>query len=353
MKQFTQKVTFIALVLIFTCCVISCKKDNNGISGGGNPPTTQGSIYWGWTDGDQGVNLSTGKFVNVRQKNWLDGFDISWDNKKILSFTDYELGSFNFDEYRVIYRNISDGALTYSNYDDGKSIYNFIFEWGDIKTTSGKISPDEKFIALDAQLFSDLPISVISVAQKEIISGFEVSGVNLNYYGRPIWTADNNLIFRIAQTLYKSSPSDNYQTAKVLTNFTGTVTNVTVNPQGTKLAFRKNKHLWLSNIDGSNMQQITNSQTLDFVDYDGETKPVFSPDGKYIAFIGATKRGTPWSDHDYPDGSWVVSVGGRYGYIIILPADGKLYDLDDKDGGAFWLKNGSSFVPCNGELIWR
>ena len=36
---------------------------------------------------------------------------------------------------------------------------------------------------------------------------------------------------------------------------------LTVNPQGTKLVFRQKGHLWLANIDGTDLRQITTSKT--------------------------------------------------------------------------------------------
>ncbi|MFJ1438779.1 hypothetical protein ACILPE_03445 [Capnocytophaga canimorsus] len=61
-----------------------------------------------------------------------------------------------------------------------------------------------------------------------------------------------------------------------------------------------------------------------------------------------------WSDHDYPDGSWVGAVGGKFGYISVIPADGKLYNLDDKNSGAISLtRSGKRGIPCDGHLVWR
>ncbi|MBX3255969.1 MAG: PD40 domain-containing protein [Chitinophagaceae bacterium] len=347
-------------ILLCLCVItaVSCKKstDDNTVREGAvkNLP---GTIYWYFAGSAGYYEFNSGKFVEEMMKmgvgsSRFDAFDISWDNKKLLLTMDVE-GTFNFDERRLVLRDKSD-HLTYQNIQDGNNIKDFTFEWGEIATTYAHLSPNEKYVAVDAQFFSDLPVSILGT-DGTLISSWVVNGVSFLNYGIPVWTADNTLYFRIGNNLYKSGAADGFSTApKVLALDQGS-SFVTVNPQGTKIAFRRNKHLWMCNIDGSQLQQITTSQTFDAIDYDGENRPVFSPDGKYIAFTGATRSGTPWSE-EFPDGSWVVTTGGKFGYIIVIPADGKLYDLDDKHGGAIWLTHpgsGSRAVACSEMLIWR
>jgi Tol biopolymer transport system component len=54
--------------------------------------------------------------------------------------------------------------------------------------------------------------------------------------------------------------------------------NVAVSPDGERLAFIKNNHVWVMNIDGSNVQQLTAPGGDN-----AESFPTWSPDGKYIA----------------------------------------------------------------------
>ena len=68
-----------------------------------------------------------------------------------------------------------------------------------------------------------------------------------------------------------------------LTNINPTLSNPTplhpaASPDGKRVAFIINKHVWTMNIDGSNLKQLTAS------DNDNEESfPTWSPDGKYIA----------------------------------------------------------------------
>lgn len=347
----------ICLGCLFFLC--ACQKNNNGSNNGNTPANLPGTLYWFFAGSAGSYTLSTGDYLEEMMKmgtasSHFDAFDISWDNKKILLTMDVE-GTFNFDERRFVVRT-KNNNISYNDIKSGNNLLDFNFEWEDVSDTYAHLSPNEKYVAVDAQHFSDLPIVILDAENGNLVSGWEVSGVSFLHYGIPVWTADNTLYFRIGSVVYRCSPDDGYASApKVLTLPAGS-SFLTVNPQGTKFVFRNSKHLWMCDIDGSNLQQITTAATYDVIDYDGEQRPVFSPDGKYIAFTGATKKGTPWSDHDYPDGSWVVSTGGKYGYIIVIPADGKLYDLDNENSGAVWLrKPGSSAngIPCSGSLIWR
>lgn len=291
------------------------------------------------------------KWTSMGAGNLYDDFHISWDNKKILLTLDAE-GSFNFDERRYLLRNIKDD-FKYKKLSDGKNIFDKIYTWSDISYMEAAISPDEKYIAISAQHFSELPLTIIDTSTGKEVSQWVDESVGFLYYGKPVWTNDNTLYFRIGKTLYKSGPSDGYKKAVKLLEV-GNASYITVNPQGTKLAFRKNKHLWIADIDGRNLKQITTSEVAGITDYEGESMPVFSPDGKYIAFTSNGKRGAAWSDHDYPDGSYVSATGGKFGYLAVIPADGKLYDLRKKNNGVIILKNSDGFnIPSTKVPIWR
>lgn len=344
------------LLLCATILLNSCKKDQDN----NQPQSTQnlpGTIYWKFA-GDVGYQeLGSGKYVKRKMSigagsSMFDAFDISWDNQNILLTVNP--GSWIHDERRILFRKNTDGLLS-ANVNDGSNKFDFQYYWDDISYTDAYISPNTKYVAIGAQHFADHPITIVDTETKKTVSSWYVSGVSFLSYGSPVWTADNTLYFRIGNNLYKCSPSDGYKSAPRVLALPSGASSVTVNPQGTKMVFRNDKHLWMCNMDGSDLLQITTCKTTDFINYDGENDPAFSPDGKFIAFTGSTKRGVPWSDFDYPDGSWVAGVGGSYGYIVIVPSDGKLYDLDNLNSGAIWLKDPDSDygIPSSHWLIWR
>ncbi len=349
----------VRFMLLFSVAIVlgACKKNNSNAPTNSETKHLPGTLYWNFA-GEVGYQeFKTGKYVKRKMSvgigsSRFHSFDISWDSQNILLAIDpgFSVSS----QCRIVYRKNTDGLIANST-DDGTNQYDFMYEWDRIWGVAVHISPNGKYAALDAEHFADQPIVILDITTGEIVSSWLVEGISFLQYGSPLWTADNTVYFRIADKIYKSSPANHYQSAPRVAVLPAGASSVTINPQGTKMVFRNKKHLWMADIDGSNAKQITTGRTTDFINYDGENDPVFSPDGKYIAFTGSTQRGVPWSDHNYPDGSWVATVGGSYAYVVIIPADGKLYDLDDKNGGAIWLKEpgGLYGVPSSHWIIWR
>jgi len=101
-----------------------------------------------------------------------------------------------------------------------------------------------------------------------------------------------------------------------------------VSPDGSKIAFSWAGEIWKANIDGSNLQRLTNNPATD-------SQPLFSPDGSHIAFV-STRPGSPQifvmhsdgtlpkqvSFHSagysladwFPDGKSVLAIGSRDHY---------------------------------------
>lgn len=284
---------------------------------------------------------------------WLyDDFDISWDNKKILLTMDVNW-TFNFDERRYVLRKIEDSFKKKDLDEDGKNLIDNTYEWWDISYLTARISPDEKYLALEAQHFSDLPITIIDTKTWKEVSQWEVKWVSFLKYWTPTWTLDNSVYFKIWTWLYKSSPSDWYKSAPKILDISG-ASYVSVSPDWKKVVYVKDEHLWLSNIDWSDMKQITKSKTIDWISWEGERLPTFSPDWKYIAFTSKATWWYAWSDHNYPDWSYVSATSSRFWYLTVIPADWKLYDLDDKNSWAVFPKNSDwHLIPSTVAPIWR
>ena len=351
--QLVARCTPAALIVAAAIALTSACSNQDGAS------RLSGTLYCSFAGKVSYYDLDASKFVGNAMRmgagsSLFDSFDVSWDRQKILLFVKPK-GSITTNMRRLVVTPMRDG-ITYDSLASQQNRHDFNLERGDISYTYGHLSADEQFVAIEAQYFKDIPTSLVSLKDQRIVASWQVNGVSLQDYGAPIWTRDNQIFFRIGTDLYRASPKDGYQQAEKLLSFDDGASFVTVNPQGTKIAFRQNRHLWLANIDGSDLRQITTSKTSQVVKYDGERRPTFSPDGKFIAFTSATQRGAPWSDRDYPDKSWVSVVGGEFGYLAIVPADGKRYDLDEQGSGATWLRQSNDSkrgIPCSSSLIWR
>ena len=223
-----------------------------------------------------------------------------------------------------------------------------------------RISPNKKYIAVDSNDSEERGVLLFNTQTGKLIADFTkgLTRDDLSYQSTPVWTENNEMYSAIKGVLYRWKEAYGDVVEEVLTLNEGKgASYVTVNPQGTRVAFRYKKHLWVQNIDGSDLHQVTTSEIKDFK-YEGEYHPVFSPDGKYIALVGSARIGGSWTDYDplQPRFGGTVVVGNGYGYVFVIRDDGKLYDLEnDKSGFIVLRKEGEkSGVPSYfSGMMWR
>lgn len=154
-----------------------------------------------------------------------------------------------------------------------------------------RVSPDGKYAALtifgyDKQIYDKDCVVIFDIASSQEVARFE------GKYGAS-WTKDNGLIMAGS---YKSASVNGQEyhsknpgiflcapDLKTLRRIDPELDDPApyhpaLSPDGQKLAFILNNHVWTINIDGGNMKQITE------VDNDNiESFPVWSPDGKWLA----------------------------------------------------------------------
>ncbi|MDO5105591.1 DPP IV N-terminal domain-containing protein [Capnocytophaga sp.] len=347
MKKLFLQANLLMLIILLSSC--SKNSDDNTINHG-----LSGTLYFEFGGKASSYRLQTDTYTEGLSKmgtysSIYDDFDVSWDNQKIL-FTQEAHTNNRFFTYQRL-----EHFLNYTEHTNtANNLFKFRIQWNSINEVSAYISPNEQFIAIAAQTAIGMPILVVSTDPNDadIIKLMPQNG-SLPHYGSPIWTQNNHLYYRMGTFLCKSTPDDKYKSVQPLFEV-GSATNVSISPDGTKVVFRKNKHLWLCNSDGSGLTQITTSETSDKKQYDGESNPTFSPDGNYIAFQSENVRGASWSDTGI-GGSGTSVTGSSFGYLTIIPADGKLYNLDTKNNGAIYLKkeNGAFGIPTESNIIWR
>jgi|GEM_PF-4416100 len=157
-----------------------------------------------------------------------------------------------------------------------------------------KMSPDGEHLAVGVTSYgagySNYKITndavLIFDMSGEIVARFE------NKY-QPDWTPDGRVV--MAGSLLSESVDDKVQTKEEAgifiskKDFSGlkridpgfdnpAPTNVAVSPDGEQIAFIKNSHVWVMNVDGSDARQVTASGGDNV-----ESFPTWSPDGKFIA----------------------------------------------------------------------
>ena len=155
------------------------------------------------------------------------------------------------------------------------------------------------------------------------------------------------------------------------------VGNPSVSPQGDRIAFSWIGEIWSANIDGSDIQRLTNNDATD-------GQPIFSPDGKRIAFISdrtgsnqifvmahdgseirqATFHSAGYELSDwFPDGKHVLALGSRDHFhrdatrLIKVSVDERKQEVVLADAMAEYARvspNGKSILfTREGERWWR
>lgn len=342
---------YIVFFMALISPLISCSSsDSNGKSVEFQDSSSlKGTLYWSFAGEVGYYDLKNGKFkekiMEIGASTSIDDFDVSWDRKQLLLMVRH-----NYNDQEIVIRDFEEN-LDYEKVKSGNNQEIEVY-WAEPTSPKGRISPSNKFVATAADFVDDFGIGMVDIAKKELISEWTVPGVNFKNYDLPVWTQNNAVYFRIGSTLYSASESDYFSNISEIATLEEGIKDLTVSPQGDKMAYVKDKHIWLSDINGGNAVQITDSKTIDEIKSDGDRRPVFSPDGKYLAFVGDAKRGYPLVDRWF-DGSEVSAIGSGSGFLTIVPADGKLYDLEDENSGAIWLTGDQDRAISVTRILWR
>lgn len=308
--------------------IYGCKKsDGAQPDGGGNGPGGgpggvnygTGYLYYDWsTSGVVRADLRTASRATALQYNTnRNGWDISRDGTKLLVSEDAR-GDYDAEVY------------TLTNLKDGTMIVQFRKASGYANHTSPKLSPDMTLIGV-APTFDD-GIMILDLKGKILFNLVSFQGKKLE--GSINWMPDNTILFRSGNGLYRTNTTFTQATLVVQMNF-AEWGDVDVSADGRKLAFVGGKHIWMVNIDGSGLTQVTDSDQV-------EVGPTFSPDGKYL-LIGTGYR--------------ITGPFGHLWYLAIIPADGKKYDVTDGRTvlpvQPLILDKETRPEPASGNMLWR
>lgn len=360
MKKFIFS-TLITSVLLFCAC---SKEEDKSSGGTGSLGVTGSTLYFAFGGEYNAYNLQQSRYIErFGTTDALGKIDISWDNKHILagyerlSFSDYG-GHWLTFSYRPL-PSLSKEVLATREEVTQQNISTCHYNYTEIaqgRRAGCFLSPNEKYIAIDSKSVTgatDHPVTIINRK-----TGAEVDSFALENY-RPSevfiigWTADNSLVMGVENIIFKVSEAKNWAIEE-LTRLPFNFFHITINPQGTQLAFRReDKHIWVYDLLQKKVSQVTTSDvemtTAPSALYSGgESNPTFSPDGKYIALLGQARASfTP---------NW-MRLGGTLSLsdiLILVSNDGTLHNLDkENDGKTFYPKDGDTPIFSSGSVIWR
>ncbi|MDO4229739.1 MAG: hypothetical protein Q4C98_07990 [Capnocytophaga sp.] len=360
-----KKLTLKFALFLAMATLASCSKDSTE---GGDTSSLPGTLYIDFaTDGIQAYNFREGtltKVVNTENGPGITGYDFTYGSGEIcLSVATSRMADYYQDKQTFLLRSY-DGSYVHipsDNIPTTGNVFRFNYQYdGDdfYREADLRLSPNKRYLAVDCEYWENRGVLLFDVQTPKLITEFVLPTEQYKSQDTPVWTNANEMYSAVSGVLYKWNPAfgDRVQEVLKINNGNGG-TYVTVNPQGTRIAFRYNKHIWVQNIDGSGLTQVTTSSPSGLTNVDGEYNPVFSPDGKYIALVGSPTVGRAWTDYDplQPSMPFVSVTGGGYGYVFVIPDDNKLYNLEDKSSGFIHLKtDGWKGVPSYfSNMIWR
>lgn len=247
------------------------------------------------------------------------------------------------------FRNVLDMSSDNPEYKEELSKYSVIHGTGISavldRLTDPKVSPDGKYLSVTiyghpGQAFTTNSVGVFDLATGKLVTKFDDK-----YYGS--WTPDGRLVMSgthkngaSESSLYQPKTPGIFISDAGLQNLTRidpelddpSPYHAAVSPDGKKVAFILNDHVWVMGIDGSNPKQVSASDNDNV-----ETYPTWSPDGKSIA---------AWSYKTFEK--------NYYTAIAILPANpAKPVVLSNK--AAVWPRDAKGYRISggNGQLSWR
>lgn len=316
----TQVLLLLAAIFLFTAC---SKKDKDAPvpdNGGGYTPLGAGMVYYSWAnEGILRFNFATGTVATQQQNSsGRNGWDISKDGTLYLQAEDKDGDGYDKEIY------------TLTNLRDGTIVTQFEKRSGYANHTFPKLSHDVKLIAVPPTFDDGLMVLDLQGRILNNITGFQGQAISK---GGVNWMPDNTLLFTVGKKICRTNQAFTQAAVVKELNF-AEWGDLTVSPDGTKMAFAGGNHIWMMNADGTNMVQVTTSSAIEVI-------PEFSPDGKWLV-LGTDYR--------------ITGAFGHLWRLVVIPADGKQYNVDaGADKNVICLVKKGEILPeaCDGGMLWR
>lgn len=308
--------------------LVSCSSDNGSdinTSPNSYPPDLTGTIYYKWaTEGILKVTFPSatgGSFIGDDSK--LNSFDVSRDGKYRLTATNAStLGNY------VV-------KFTLNNMDNGSIVneFNYTSPAGN-SYCKGQLSPDNSLILVESNDEED-GITLLKTDGELVVRLDGLNNTPFSMDDMAMWLPGNELLVTHGKNIIRIPPPYTSGTLIKEMNYADWG-HLAVNHQGTQLAVRIDNHVYTMGIDGNNMRQVTTSNFK-------ESKPVFSPDSKYL-MVGSNYRQS--------------SIMGYSWDMKIIPNDGKEYNVGPVETNSpgvlpiLW-KGEDKIVTGSGDVVWK
>lgn len=313
------------LLITIPLLLLACSKSDDDDNGNPPPGSVQlpGHIYHQYTTEVKRVNMQT----------WEESVAFSYSAYSTVNWSlspDGTIRIMSTREPGMYDRNL----FTLVSMADESIIQQFEFvpRYGNSTSNYGKISFDNSLIVVQP----DNENGVVVVDYDNDLR-YEIMGIGDETFDgddEVIWLPDNSILFTLKKkTLWRSAHPYNQGDVVREMNYESWG-GIRVRPDGQKISLRIGRHVYMMDIDGQNLVQVTDSQESE------EIFGEFSPDGRYL-LIGADYFHAPASSNSY----W---------YPKIIPADGKKYDMDNDPAVIPLIPKGEeSIAKANDVTLWR
>lgn len=278
--------------------VIACSKDKQE-----NPASEfsgiDGTLYYTFAGNVFQLDLQTGiqslyfSYNTYSFGNW----DLSMDGKYRLT-SEREPGEYQKTKFKLL--NANNGLIVKE--------FNYIPPEGSGTGYLGQLSPDNSKILIKPDLYNGI---VIADMDGNILHHLEkINDSELELGDDVIWLPDNSILLTLDERyILKSEPPYNSLTLVKEMEYEDWG-NIYTNKSGSKISMFIGNHIYVMDIDGNNLTQVTDSDS-------GENFAIFSPNGKYL-LVGA----------NYVHGP--IPTGAIWN-LKIIPNDGKIYNLNNDE----------------------
>lgn len=312
-----KSIFFAVFVLAVSFLQNSCSKDNEGGQGYQLP----GTIYHQYTSDVMQVDMGSGSeslFFSYNSYSTVS-WGLSRDGKlRIISSREPTV----YDRTHFAFVNTVDGTIA--------NEFDYVPRYGNSTRNHGALSFDKSMILIEPDNDNGIVILNVDGTVK-----YEISGINSEDFSsgdEVVWLPNNGLLLSFDNKLFRADPPYNNLTLVREMNYEGWG-NLRVSSSGQKVSMYINNHIFMMDVDGGNLVQVTDSNG-------DEVFGEFSPDDKYL-LVGSDYFHAPASQNSH----W---------YLKIIPADGNKYHLDNGAEVIPLIPNGAyGIVRANKVTLWR